>query len=454
MGIELSVEAGLMPHCSQEAAAEARRVAITTLGCKVNQYDSVAIGQALKARGCVIVGFDEWADVYVVNSCSVTDRAEAESLRLARRARRLNPKAQVVITGCFAQVAPMRAAIAEVDGVIGLNRLSDLVEFVLGRLQTRVLVSDLRQARQVRTIGAGVDASRTRAFLKIQEGCDLFCSFCIVPMARGASRSVPPRDIIAQYDFLASAGVQEVVLTGVHLGSWGHDLSPPLELADIVEMLLERASIPRLRLSSIDPPELTPRLLALFTSTPELCPHLHVPIQAGSDSVLRRMRRRYDTALVRARLEEIREQLPDAAIGTDVIAGFPGETEEEFAHSLAFFDSLPLTYFHVFPYSVRQGTTAAKLAGHLPRDVVHRRARELRALGQHKREAFARRFLGRRLAVLFEERSDVDGWSIGYSRNYQRVRVPGQVPGNTELPVQVLTMVEGQLVGECRLENR
>ncbi|GBD25151.1 Threonylcarbamoyladenosine tRNA methylthiotransferase MtaB [bacterium HR30] len=432
----------------------ALRVAITTLGCKVNQYDTVAIRQALREKGCVLVEFDQPADVYIVNSCSVTDRAEAESLRLARRARRMNPAAKVVMTGCFAQVAPMRAAISEVDGVVGLNRLPDLVDFVLGHAQDRVLVSDLRQARQVRTVGPGVDASRTRAFLKIQEGCDLFCSFCIVPMARGASRSVPPREIIAQYDFLASAGVKEVVLTGVHLGSWGHDLSPRLELADIIEMLLERDRVPRLRLSSIDPPEITTRLLALFSSASQLCPHLHVPIQAGVDSVLRRMRRRYDTALVRARLEEIRARLPDAAIGTDVIAGFPGETEEEFEQSLDFLDSLPLTYFHVFPYSVRQGTTAAKLPGHLPRAVVHARARKLRRLGQQKREAFARRFLGRCLSVLFEEGSGEPGWSVGYSRNYQRVRVPGEVPANSEVPVQIQSMVAGQLIGQCRPEKK
>lgn len=443
-----------MQLSNHEPERRGPRVAIATLGCKVNQYDSVAIAQALKERGCVLVDFDQAADVYIVNSCSVTDRAETESLRLARRARRTNPEAKVIMTGCFAQVAPLRAAISEVDGVVGLNRLSDLVEVVLGNTVRRILVSDLRQARRIRTVGAGVDARRTRAFLKIQEGCDLFCSFCIVPMARGASRSVPPREILAQYESLAALGVREVVLTGVHLGSWGHDLTPPLELADVVEMLLERNLVPRVRLSSVDPPEISPRLLALLEAVPQLCPHLHVPIQAGVDSVLRRMRRRYDTALVRAKLEEIRERLPDAALGTDIIAGFPGETEEEFAQGWAFFESLPLTYFHVFPYSVRQGTTAAKLPGHLPREVVHCRAREFRMLGQQKREAFARKFIGRHLMVLFEEHNAEQGWSVGYSRNYQRVRVRGNVPGNTEWVVQILSVVDGELIGECLHESR
>ncbi|MCX8073412.1 MAG: tRNA (N(6)-L-threonylcarbamoyladenosine(37)-C(2))-methylthiotransferase MtaB [Candidatus Binatia bacterium] len=425
-------------------------MAITTLGCKVNQYDTVAIAQALRRRGCEIVEFPRFADVYIVNSCTVTDRADSESLRLARRARRLNPQALVVLTGCFAQVAPQRAAIPEVDVVVGLNRLAELVEIVCGdRPLARVVVSDLRQTRKVRTVGVGTDSSRTRAFLKVQEGCDLFCSFCIVPMARGASRSVPPRAVVEQYDLLASIGVREIVLTGVHLGSWGHDLSPRLELADLVEMLLERDRVPRLRLSSIDPPEITPRLLHLFETAPALCPHLHVPIQAGVDSVLRRMRRRYDTELVRACLTEIRSRLPHAAIGTDVIAGFPGETEAEFEEGRAFFESLPLTYLHVFPYSPRQGTTAAKLPEQVPRTTVLHRARELRAQGERKRAAFARMFIGQKLKVLFEDRESDGGWSQGYSRNYQRVRVPTRIPGNSERDVEIVACEKGQLIGRC-----
>ncbi|GIW45841.1 MAG: tRNA (N(6)-L-threonylcarbamoyladenosine(37)-C(2))-methylthiotransferase MtaB [Candidatus Binatia bacterium] len=438
-----------MLPCDREPPRSSLRVAIATLGCKVNQYDSVVIGEALRGKGCVLVDFNEPADVYIVNTCSVTDRADAESLQLARRARRRNPVAKVLLTGCFAQVAPQRAAIPEVDGVIGLNRLGDLVAAALGPVDSRIAVSDLRQARKVRTVGVGVDASRTRAFLKVQEGCDLFCSFCIVPMSRGASRSVPPREIIEQYETLASLGVKEVVLTGVHLGTWGQDLSPRLELADLVEMILERGCIPRVRLSSIDPPEVSPRLVRLFETSEQLCPHFHIPIQAGVDSVLQRMRRRYDTSLVRSRLEEIRGRLPDAAIGTDVIAGFPGETDDDFARGHAFLESLPLTYFHVFPYSPRQGTTAAKLPGQLPRHVVHARARALRKLGESKKVTFAQRFVGRELLVLFEDQRRDTRLCTGYSRNYQRVRVAEFVRGNRELPVWITGVDEaGQLIGE------
>jgi len=423
------------------------RVAITTLGCKVNQYDSTAIARALEQRGCAIVEFDQAADVYIVNSCTVTDRADAESKQLARRARRQNPKAKVIVTGCFAQVAPHRAAIPEVDAVIGLNRLDDLVQAVCKEIGAQILVNDLRTARKVRTVGAGAPLGHTRAFLKVQEGCDLFCSFCIVPMSRGASRSVPPRQVLEEYESLADAGVQEIVLTGVHLGAWGNDLSPRLELADLVEMLAERGRIPRLRLSSIDPPEVTPRLLRLLETVPELCPHFHIPIQAGVDSVLRRMRRRYDTAFVRSLVTEIRRQFPDAAIGTDIIAGFPGEDAAEFQQGLEFFESLPLTYFHVFPYSVRQGTTAAKLPGHLPPQVVHERARKVRALGSCKRETFARQFVGRELKVLIEERQRPGGYAAGYSRNYQRVFVSGLPPTNAEIAVRIVAQEEGRLLG-------
>lgn len=226
------------------------RVAVTTLGCKVNQYDTATIESRLRHEGCEIVAFAPGADVYIVNSCTVTDRADAESRQLARRARRFNSAARVIMTGCFAQVSPQRAAIAEVDHVVGLNRLADLIRAVRGELVAaeRVLVDDLRAARSVRTLGAETFTGQTRAFLKVQEGCDLFCTFCVVPMARGRSRSVPPREVRAQLEMLAQRGFQEVVLTGVHLGGYGHDLEPVIDLCDLLEMLVEQSPVPRRRI--------------------------------------------------------------------------------------------------------------------------------------------------------------------------------------------------------------
>ena len=431
------------------------RVAVATLGCKVNQYDTATIETRLRSEGCTIVAFEPGADVYVVNSCTVTDRADAESRQLARRARRFNPAARVIMTGCFAQVNPTGAAIPEVDHVVGLNRLPDVLRAVRGEMAAagqRVAADDLRTARQVNTIGADTFTGQTRAFLKIQEGCDLFCTFCIVPFSRGRSRSVPPRQVLEQLQNLAQRGFQEVVLTGVHLGGYGTDLDPPVDLCDLLEMIVEQPPLPRLRLSSIDPPEVTPRLLDLLLKSEALCPHLHIPVQAGADDVLRRMRRKYDTQLLRDLGVEIRSRLPEAAIGTDVIAGFPGETVAQFEESVALLEALPLTYFHVFPYSRRSGTTAAKLPDHVPPATIKRRAHRLRKLGERKRADFARGFVGRTLPVLVEHAPAGDGhgrWLTGYSRNYQRVEFVGaEVLANQEVLVRVTHAAGSRLVGE------
>ena len=403
------------------------RVAIRTLGCKVNAYDTATIADRLRAAGCQLVDPDATADVIVVNSCTVTDAADAESRRLARRARRENPSARVLVTGCWAQTKPAEVArVDAVDHVVGIGRLDALVDAVLGVSTTRIIVGDSRRERSVSTFGARTFAGQTRAFLKVQEGCDLFCTFCIVPMARGKSRSLPPRTVMAELEALAAAGFEEVVLTGVHLGGYGCDLEPRVDLAWLVETIAERALVPRIRLSSIDPHEVTEPLLRLMATSPVLCPHLHVPLQSADDDSLRRMRRRYDTALARERLAMIRALLPDAAIGTDLIAGFPGEDDTAFARTVAFLEASPLTYFHVFPYSVRSGTTAAKFDGTVPPATIAARARRLREIGEGCRDAFARRFDGTHAEILVEATRDTAAGTLrGYTRNYLRARLDG-----------------------------
>ncbi|MBX3024407.1 tRNA (N(6)-L-threonylcarbamoyladenosine(37)-C(2))-methylthiotransferase MtaB [bacterium] len=428
------------------------RVAFATLGCKVNQYDTATMQTAL-AADCEPVPFAAGADVYVVNSCTVTDRADAESRQLARRARRWNPRGRVILTGCFAQTSPQRADLPEVDYVIGVGRLPDLLRAVRDQIpdaEGRVFVSNLRRAATVSTLGAEAFAGQTRAFLKVQEGCDLFCTFCIVPMARGRSRSVSPRRVLAELARLAGLGFREVVLTGIHLGGYGKDLETPLQLADLVEMIAEAAPVPRVRLSSIDPPEVTPRLLDLIARSPVLCEHLHVPVQAGADRVLRRMRRLYDAALVRAVASEIHRRLPGAGLGTDVIAGFPGEGDADFAATEALLAESGFSYLHVFPYSRRSGTTAAKASDHLAPAVIRERAGRLRRLGRAQREAFAERCLGQELRVLVESTRDAStGKLIGYSRNYARVLLDGDDDlANHEVPVRVLARVGDRLRGE------
>jgi len=406
------------------------RVAITTLGCKVNQYDTATIADRLKADGHLLVPFTDAADVYIVNSCSVTNQADAESRQLARRAKRANPSARVIMTGCYAQVNPQSVAkVQEVDHIVGLNRLDDLRQAVNAQLTQRTAVSNLRKAEHVGvdTLGAVSFNGQTRAFLKIQEGCDLFCTFCIVPMSRGKSRSVPPRVVLEQLDRLAEQGFQEVVLTGVHLGGYGEDLDPPVNLVWLLSAIEEQKPVPRVRISSIDPHEISEELLLLLTNSEILCPHLHIPMQSGDDAVLARMPRRYDTTLARDVLTRLREALPQAALGTDFIVGFPGEGEEEFARSLSFLEESPFTYFHVFPYSVRNGTTAAKFTDKVPQPIIEERARQVRNLGARKKTAFARNFVGRSLPVLFEQTRDRHTGNLkGYSRNYLRVLAPGE----------------------------
>lgn len=426
------------------------RVAITTLGCKVNSYDSATIGDRLRAAGCELVSVDAPADVVIVNSCTVTDAADSESRQLARRARRANPDARIILTGCYAQTKPNDAAReSAIDYVVGLNRLDALVEAVTAPAPSlaRIDVGDVRKAPSVSTFGARSFPGQTRAFLKVQEGCDLFCTFCIVPMARGRSRSLGPREILDEVRGLAEAGFEEVVLTGVHLGGWGEDLEPHVDLVWLLNALVEQNVVPRIRLSSIDPHEITEPLVRLMAASDTVCPHLHVPLQAADDEVLRRMRRRYDTALTRERLAMVRELLPDASIGTDVIAGFPGEDDAAFDRTLAFIDESPITYAHVFPYSVRTGTTAAKLDGHLPPETVRSRAARLRALDGRKRADFLARFDGAPAEVLVETTRDRrSGRLRGYTRNYLRVELDGPDEWMARRrPVRLRAVADGRL---------
>ncbi len=396
------------------------RVAITTLGCKVNQYDSAVIERMFGAESWQQVDFSDRADAYVVNTCTVTDRADRDARRIARRARRANPAARVILTGCYAQTNPGEIAELDyVDYIIGIGRLPDLLAAVSGELTQRVAVSDLRHAKQVATVGIESFSGRTRAFVKVQEGCNLFCTFCIVPLARGASRSVSPRAVIDEIVRLEARGFREVVITGVHLGGYGRDLQPASNLAWLLEAIAERAPRLRIRISSIDPPEITQRLVDVVADNPIFCPHFHVPLQSASDAVLSRMGRKYTLDEAAAALQLIASRLPDACIGTDLITGFPAESDEEFGAGMQRIEELELSYLHVFPYSKRRSTAAAKRWPELPDHVVHERARMMRSLDRRLRRRFRHRFLGRRSSVLFENARDRDsGLLKGYSDNY------------------------------------
>ena len=428
------------------------RIAITTLGCKINQYDSAVIQSRLEDGHC-FVPFDEPADCYIINTCTVTDRADWEARQLVRRAKRSSPSAKVLVTGCYAQVSPEEVArLPGVDYVVGLNRLDDLLRFVeapAAGAGGTIAVSDVKRERGVPVLGTRVLPGHTRAFLKIQEGCNYSCTYCIIPTARGLSRSVAPREVLDQVRRLADSGYLEIVLTGIHLGGYGQDLAPKTDLTSLVEKIAASGLVPRLRLSSLDPREVPDRLLDLIAGSEVICPHLHICAQAGDDGVLKQMRRNYDTNYYRELLVKARERLPDAALGSDIIVGFPGESDAAFENSVEFFAALPLTYFHVFPYSKRRGTVAVSLPDHVPGNVKKNRARRMRELGAGKKEAFCRKFLGKRLEVLVEGTTDrYSGGRRGFSRNYLPVVVScGDGMVNHEITVRVENFTAGRLIG-------
>jgi threonylcarbamoyladenosine tRNA methylthiotransferase MtaB len=427
------------------------RIAITTLGCKINQYDSAVIHSRLEDHHSM-VPFEEAADCYIINTCTVTDRADSEARQLIRRANRRNPLAKVLVTGCYAQVNPDEVArISGVDYVVGLNRLDDLVRFVENDSATddRVAVSDVKRERGVPVIGTRALPGHTRAFLKIQEGCNYSCTYCIIPTARGLSRSVAPREVLEQVRQLAGSGYKEIVLTGIHLGGYGQDLRPKTDLTQLVETIAASGLISRLRLSSLDPREVPDRLIGLIASSNVICPHLHICAQAGDDEILQNMRRNYDAGYYRELLARVLERLPEAALGSDIIVGFPGESEQQFESSLKYFASLPVTYFHVFPYSTRRGTPAASLGNRVAIDAKKGRARRMRELGVQKKRAFCSRFIGRRLAVLIEDKLDVKtGARRGFTRNYLPVTVRSSgAASNEEVTVELTGFDNGWLAG-------
>jgi threonylcarbamoyladenosine tRNA methylthiotransferase MtaB len=409
-------------------------VAFATLGCKLNQADSGELQGLLEARGFCTVPFDTPAQLYVINTCTVTARADVSDRQAIRRAVARNPDAVVVVTGCYAQTSPGAVAgIPGVDLVLGTrerHELPDLLADLRKRVRPLVRVGDVfrRDPDPVLPLRRPTPAAgSTRAFVKVQDGCQHRCSFCIVPFARGDSRSRPPEAIAEQVQALVAGGHGEVVLTGVDLGHYGWDLAPRGSLAGLARRLLGVPGLRRLRLSSILPAYVTPELIELLTGEPRLCHHLHVPLQSGADRVLRAMRRPYTAGTYRALVEKLATALPGLGLGTDLIAGFPGETAAEFAATEALVASLPFSYLHVFPYSDRRGTEAARLpAERVPPAEVRERTTRLRALGARQRRAFGEAHVGRVVEVLvLGERDLPSGALVGLTGDYLEIAFDG-----------------------------
>lgn len=409
------------------------KAAFMTLGCKVNQFETETMARLFKERGYDIVSFAEKADVYVVNTCSVTHLSESKSRQMIRRARRLNGDAVIAVAGCYAQLsADEVAAIEGVSVVIGTDRRGEIVDCVerAARGKTSVVVDDVSRAgvfEDMPLCGMADDAAdfslevsnHTRAFLKIEDGCDNFCSYCIIPYARGRVRSRPLDGIRAETASIVRAGFAEIVLTGIHLGAYGRDFADGTNLADAVRVALEQKELKRLRLSSLESVELSDDIFALFARDGRLCPHLHLPLQSGSDAVLQAMNRHYDTKDFAALLEKVRRNIADVAVSTDIIAGFPGETDAMFDESLDFLRSMEFARVHVFPYSPREGTPAAARSDQIPDAKKKERVRAVQEAALESALNYRRRFLGRRMPVLFE--TEHDGVFDGLTANYIRV---------------------------------
>ncbi|MBI2874743.1 MAG: tRNA (N(6)-L-threonylcarbamoyladenosine(37)-C(2))-methylthiotransferase MtaB [Firmicutes bacterium] len=411
-------------------------MAFHTLGCKVNQYDTASVASLFKERGYAVVDFDAPAEVYVINTCCVTHLADRKSRQAVRRARRQNPGARVVMMGCSPQVDPVAAAaVSGVDLVVGTadrGRLADLLEQVPAvrepDLPPMVSVGKILAARDFEDLPAGESPSgRTRAYVKVQDGCSRFCSYCVIPRARGIERSRTPRSVIEEVRVLARTGYREIVLTGVLLSAYGKELAPPLDLAGLLELVHEVEGIERIRLSSVQPGDVDDRLLAALAELPKVCPHLHLPLQSGADEILRAMRRPYDTRVYRAVLDMIRDRRPEIAVTADVIVGFPGETETLFQEGARFIEAASFSGMHIFPFSPRRGTPAFSLPGRPGGADVQRRIRELERIAAAGRSVYAERFLGRVQPVLVEEPAG-EGLLQGYTPHYLKVVFPGADP--------------------------
>ncbi len=409
-------------------ALNIKSASIVTLGCRSNQYDSSAIEEMLKSAGIRMVKFPAPADVCIINTCTVTKRTDAQSRQFIRQARLVNPDAIVMATGCYAQVfSDEISSMAGVDFVIGNAEKHRILEFLrLGRQAKtpKTHVGDFRLGASF-DLKARVFSGRTRANLKVQEGCNLNCSYCIIPKARGASKSLALSDVEKELDSLSGLSYKEIVLTGIHLGAYGVDLSPRACLASVLKIFDDKKYPCRLRLSSIDPNEVTEDLIEIMKGSDGVCRHLHLPLQSGDNGLLKKMRRPYAREDFASLVLRLKKDMPQISIGTDVMAGFPGEGEKEFENTFSLLKDLPISYMHIFPYSRRSGTDAAAFGRQVHGGILKDRVGRLRGLDEEKRKGFFKGFVGTVRPVVAEAMDKKTGLLNGRTDNYLPVEFHG-----------------------------
>ncbi len=402
-----------------------KKVAFYTLGCKVNQYETEAITELFQNAGYKVVDFEEKADVYVINTCTVTSMSDRKSRQIVRRAKKANRDSVVIVIGCYAQVAPEEVeSIEGVSLVIGSKDKSRIIEYLNEFENNKSAVSyvgNIMNTREFEKLNIETYKEHTRAFMKIQDGCNQFCSYCIIPYARGPIRSKDPQDVLSEAQKLAKSGFKEIVLTGIHIASYGKDTGDS-SLIDLVKRVHEIKGIERIRLGSIEPNTITVEFAKALGDLEKLCPHFHVSLQSGCDETLKRMNRKYLTADYKKAVDLLRDYEKDVAVTTDIMVGFPGESDEEFVTTYKFLNDILFAKMHVFKYSPRKGTPASSFKDQVPPEVKDERSRRLIELSGESSLRFNSQFLGRTMPVLFEqETSDDKGLIEGLTTNYIRV---------------------------------
>lgn len=422
------------------------KIAFHTLGCKVNQYDSDSMASMFREQGHEIVPVEDNPDVYIVNTCAVTNLGERKSRQSIRRAVSNDPKPVVVVTGCYAQTSS-----AEIAGITGVNlvvgmaersKIVQLVEEYCQNLQNRIRVSDIGLEESWVELPVSHSIEHTRSTLKVQEGCDQFCTYCIVPFARGRIRSLPIVKAVNEFHGIVASGYREIVLTGIHLGAYGKDLG--LTLTDLLIEILKIEGDYRIRLGSIEPNDLDDKLIELIMNSDRICKYLHIPLQSGSDHVLELMNRHYSLKYYQALLNKLRSGNPLIAIGTDLIVGFPGETEQDFIETCHFVEEQAFSRIHVFRFSPRKGTLAATFPGRVPSQVQEARSKKIQGIAGKTGLDYARRFIGKNVEVLFEQRFDV-GWT-GLSSEYLRTELVTDGDLKNQIKKVLITGTSGNIL--------
>lgn len=437
-----------------------RTVAFYTLGCKVNQYETNAMEQQFIKNGYKVVDHHDFADIYVVNTCTVTNIAERKSRQMLRRVKDINKDAILVVCGCYAQVAKEELEkIPEIDIILGINEKNNIVEIVEDYIKKQVskeeIVSDVSNQNEFLDFGDVTYTEKNRAVVKVQDGCNMFCTYCIIPYARGRIRSRKIENVVSEITKIAKLGIKEVVITGIHVASYGKDFEENIGLIDLLEAINKIDGIERIRLSSIEPNIIDEEFVKRLSKLEKICPHFHLSLQSGCDETLKRMNRKYTTKKYKEAVDLLRNYFPDVNFTTDVIVGFPGETEEEFNTTYKFLEEIKFYRMHVFKYSKRRGTVAEKMPNQIDGNIKEERSNKLIELSNKNENEYNESYIGKEVNVLFEEYEN--GYFRGYTTNYMMVNVPGKKEDEEKLVDHIFTVKilknneeTRELIGEIR----